>query len=200
MQTAKKILIQEDPFLALLTYRATPIEATGVSLAQLIMGRQIRTTIPVLPQILTPAWPDLDQVAENDKRAKTTYRYYYDRHHGAKPLGMLKPEDTVLMKTGTEKTWSRPGTVNTAGASPRSYIVTTSDGASYRRNRHHLQCTNAVPIPPPPPVPDDESNDNPPPTPPDIELPRPVTAVPDINPAVTTRSGRIICKGMINKS
>ncbi len=76
MQTAKKILKQSDPFTALMSYRATPIQATGVSPTQLMMGRQIRSTVPTLESHLQPEWPDLQQVRKTDQKAKRTYRKY----------------------------------------------------------------------------------------------------------------------------
>jgi transposase InsO family protein len=154
VQTAKSMLIQEDPFLALLTYRATPVAATGVSPAQLMMGRQIRSTIPVLPDTLVPEWPDLVQVAEKDRQAKRTYEHYYNKHHGVRPLTNLQPGDTVRVKFDTEKGWNRSGVVRQPAATPRSYIVETPNG-SYRRNRRHLQQTATVPTLPNPPDSDD---------------------------------------------
>ncbi len=70
VQTAEKILKQSDPFTSLMSYRATPIQATGVSPAQLMMGRQIRTTVPTLESHLQPEWPDLQQVRKTDQKAK----------------------------------------------------------------------------------------------------------------------------------
>ena len=79
VQTAKKILKQPDPFAALMSYRTTPIQATGVSPAQLMMGRQIRTTIPTLESHLQPSWPDLQQVRQADAKAKQRYKHNFNR-------------------------------------------------------------------------------------------------------------------------
>ena len=54
VRIAKRILKQEDPFLALIAYRAAPILETGKTPSELIMGRLIRTTLPTLSKVLEP--------------------------------------------------------------------------------------------------------------------------------------------------
>ena len=48
VRIAKKILRQCGPFLALLSYRATPHTITGVIPCQLMRGREMRTLLPTL--------------------------------------------------------------------------------------------------------------------------------------------------------
>ena len=49
VQTVKNLLKKSaDPYNALLSYRATPLEC-GYSPSQLLMGRQVRSKIPVVP-------------------------------------------------------------------------------------------------------------------------------------------------------
>ena len=79
VQIAKKILSQDDPNLALMTYQATPVPATGYSPAQLLMGRQMRTTLPVLNLKLKPQWPSMRKLKVNDQKTKSRYTTNYNR-------------------------------------------------------------------------------------------------------------------------
>ena len=135
VQTSKKILDQPDPWLALMIYRATPIANLAHSPSQLMMGRQIRTTLPILPQHLSPKQPEEQKIRQADQQAKQKNALYYNR--GTKPLSQLSPGDSIRMRT-KEGHWSDTGTVLEKHSQPRSYIVQQGDGI-YRRNRSHLQ-------------------------------------------------------------
>jgi len=58
VRTVKTLLEKnDDPYTALLTYRSTHLE-NGYSPAELLMGRKLRTTIPVISKQLSPCLPN----------------------------------------------------------------------------------------------------------------------------------------------
>ncbi|KAL7850718.1 hypothetical protein SRHO_G00200670 [Serrasalmus rhombeus] len=132
---AKRILRQ----LALMSYRATPTNATGMSPAQLMTGRQVRTTVSLLPQKLQPSAIDNEQVHKKDQRTKQAYRFFYNRCHSTRNLPALQPGQSVKDKKDEEKGWHMLATVLTKAPEPRSYLVQTEQGTITRRNRRHLQ-------------------------------------------------------------
>lgn len=137
VQTAKRILSQPEPMLALLVYRDTPITATGKSPAQLASGRRLRTTLPTLEENLKPQSFDKTDIEERNAAAKLRNKQQFDHHHGVQPLKELRPGDYVLQKLDDQKTWSNPAVVQQQYA-PRSYEVLTPRG-TFRRNRRHLR-------------------------------------------------------------
>ena len=142
VKTAKWILKQDDPHLALLSYRSTPTEPTRESPAKLLMGREIRTTLPVLKENLQPMWPDLETVKTNDAKAKQCYEKYYNRRYSTKPLPPLAIGDKVRMKIDGKKAWTTTATVKCQDATPRSFTLETERGDTPRRNRRHIQLVN----------------------------------------------------------
>ena len=62
---------------------------------------------------------------------------YYDSK-STKPLDVLQPGENIRVRTPLQKTWE-PGKVIQKHVSPRSYIIQTTDGEKYRRNRVHLR-------------------------------------------------------------
>ena len=111
VRTAKEILAQDDPFLALLTYRATPIPELGASPAELANGRRLRTTLPSLPSALKPRAVQQDKVRALDAKFKARQKAGYDRRHGVKSLPDLQPGEPVLVKLDGQKGWRQPAVV-----------------------------------------------------------------------------------------
>lgn len=72
----------EVPHKALMAYRATPL-AQGASLAQLLMGRNIRTPLPVSQENKEPRWPDLHAFREKDQEMKEKQASCFNKRHCA---------------------------------------------------------------------------------------------------------------------
>lgn len=141
VQVEKSILRQKDRLLALMAYRATPSSSTGVSPAELLMGRKIRTILPTLQDNLKPNWHNEDGIRQADAAAKQKQAYYYKHRNGVRILPPLSPVDPVLTKLDGQTQWTMPAVVCSSSSSPCSYIVETAQGERYRRNRRHLQST-----------------------------------------------------------
>ena len=95
VQTVKRLFKKnEDPYIALLAYRATPFKG-GYSPSELLMSRRLRTTVPVIQQLLIPQVPDVVSVRESQKASKVKMKKDYDRRHAAHDLPELQPGDAV---------------------------------------------------------------------------------------------------------
>lgn len=104
-----------------------------------MIGREIRTTVPILPQQLHSTGVDKQAVRLKDQQTKAAYRFFYNRRHSARPLSALQPGQSVTVKLDGEKSWKTPAKVIAKAQEPRSYLIQTDQGTVARRNRRHLQ-------------------------------------------------------------
>ena len=125
---------ESHPYLVLLSFRAAPIPWCSFSPAQLLIGKQIRTDIPTPNNHLIPKWAYLDNFQEKDKECKEKQKKDYDERYRTRPLDPLDPNVLVWIRTGHNQT---TGQICSPAATPRSYIVTTSDGLGLRRTWSH---------------------------------------------------------------
>ena len=135
VQTVKNMLLtcnktKQDPYLALLQYRNTPIN--GVSPAQALMNRQLNTTLATAPQNLKSEPIDNSKFISQREKQQQKQKLYYNQ--SAKPLPELHDGECVRMKKSPEAKWE-PAIVLAKHQTPRSYLVQTPDGTVYRRNR-----------------------------------------------------------------
>ena len=95
VQTVKNLLKKaDDPYLALLAYRATPLQ-NGYSPAQLLMDRRLRTTVPTVPSHLDPALPESSALAQKEKEKRMSDAAHYNKCHRAAMLSDLSPGERV---------------------------------------------------------------------------------------------------------
>ena len=139
VKTVKQLLKKsEDPFLALLSYRATPFPWCGLSPAELLMGRKIRSGLPQVIHTLAPKWPYLLRFRQCNQKFKRQQERNYNKRHRARPLSPIDDDSPVWVQTDNRRAL---GKVVSPAATPRSYMIDTPTG-EIRRNRQHL-----IPVP-----------------------------------------------------
>ena len=122
---------------ALMAYRNTPVSNFPYTPNQMLYSRQVRTKLPVHPNVLKPhALQDVHVLLQ--RRSDKT-KQYYDR--GSKPLTPLKQGNTIRFRRPGDKFYA-PAQVTKTLDLPRSYIVTDNRGRDYRRNRRDLHLSN----------------------------------------------------------
>ena len=119
-----------DISLSLLEYRNTPI-CGSASPAQLLMGRSLRSILPVTTKHLAQKAPNNQEIRNKILNNQTNQATFYNRQ--AKALPPLTTGDHVRIQK--EGKWD-PAVI-TQKHDERSYTVKTNDG-EYRRNRVHL--------------------------------------------------------------
>ena len=130
----------EDPYLALLYYRASPLPGSNRSPGEMSMNRKLRTKLPSAEEHVTmQKLPDIKQ------------KRYYDR--GSSQLKPLETTDTVRVRS--DGVWSEKAQV-LASVAPNSYLVELERGRRLRRNRRHLLKTQEKFMP----VHEDDDNDD----------------------------------------
>lgn len=143
VQTAKNMLKKcamdnSDINIALLNYRNTPRSDVLGSPNQRLMSRSTRSLIPIHQDHLKPK--TIDNVGENLQLEREKQRFYHDRN--TKPSRDLEIGEKVRLQMDKRK-WIG-ATVTNKTEKPRSYIVRTDDGRSFRRNTIHIHPTQAA--------------------------------------------------------
>ena len=136
VQTVKNMLKKaheqnQDPYLALLEYRNTPVVGMNYSPTQMLMSRRLRTEIPVATSSLSPKVVDASADLIN---MQTRQKRYYDRH--SKSLPPLKRDVACYRRN---KMWNKSCVVDVRNE-PRSYVIRNEHGRM-RRNRRDLYKT-----------------------------------------------------------
>ena len=132
VQTAKNFIKKADNLdMALLCYRTTPIH-NGRSPAELLMGRKLRSNLPILPSDLNPNWKGFQELREKEEQYKAKMKMNFDKHHGVRPLSNLDIGKQVYIPDMMIE-----GEVQGACA-PRSLLIETPKGVT-RRNRRDVR-------------------------------------------------------------
>ena len=121
IQTVKKTLRKaklsnNDPYLAILALRTTPQQKHS-SPAQLLMNRNLQTTLPSPSQLLKQS---------------------YNRN--VKNLPPLNPGQSI--QTNQDKSWSHKGIIIESDISRRSYKILTDKNTVICRNQRHILKSN----------------------------------------------------------
>ena len=128
VQTIKHLLRRsKDQYMALLTYRSTPLPWCDLSPAELLMGRRMRNTLPQTKEQLIPSWGYLPDFWK-DRERKLEQKCNYDTCHQTRDLTLIPDDSQVWIQSSSQP---KPGRVVSSAGSPRSYIVVIPGNTSW---------------------------------------------------------------------
>jgi transposase InsO family protein len=132
VRTMKSLLSKSsDPYLALLQYRAAPLQ-NGYSPAQLLFGRHLRTQVPTLPSNLSPTGVDAEKLKQKEAEYRENQEAYFNKRHRTVGRTQLHAGQEVYLPD-----LHRTGHVSRVLPAPRSVAVATQQG-EVRRNTAHV--------------------------------------------------------------
>ena len=104
VQTVKALLKDsEDPHMALLTYRSTPFPWCMLSLAKLLMGRQLRTNVPIPSTRLIPDCSYREKLRQLDSAFKRKQKENYDQRYKGRSQPQLSTDSDVWITSGRSR-------------------------------------------------------------------------------------------------
>lgn len=109
----------------------------GYAPSELLMGRMLKSNVPISDRQLLPSTPNRNHVKLQDEKLKKRQVRNFDSRHATKDLPALSSGNVVWVSDRQAQ-----GKVIT-GLNARSYEVDTSNG-SFRRNRRDLISTPHV--------------------------------------------------------
>ena len=136
VRTMKGLLKRnDDQHIALMVYRSTLLQ-NGISPAEMLMGRRLRTQLPILPIALKPRSSHGESLKRKEGLRRSDQQQNFNLRHKARDLPKLQIGDPVWI--GDQ---NRQGQVVSRTPEPRSYLVRTDLG-TVRRNRRALDATS----------------------------------------------------------
>jgi hypothetical protein len=122
----------------LLAYRSTPHNTTGVSPAELLFSRKIRTKLPDFVQ--RESKPDV-LVRDRDSEQKAKGKLWADDSRGAKTSEIDLGDKVLVRQDRHDKltTTFNPTPHTVVSKAGNSTIVQAPTGEQYSRNTHHLK-------------------------------------------------------------
>ncbi|UYV79808.1 K02A2.6-like [Cordylochernes scorpioides] len=109
----------KDPVLALMEYRAIPL-ANGLSPAELLFGRKIRTMVSCTSSSLTPKTVDQSKLRGKEEQRKMAQKTAFDRRHAATKKTELIAGEKVWVKD--LRAWGRTYRRNSLLASSQQQV------------------------------------------------------------------------------
>lgn len=128
---------KEDLQIYLLMYRSTPHSTTGVSPAELLFKRKLRTKLPEIYDYSSPEY----EIRDRDSERKGKGKMYGDQRRNARESG-IQEGDVVLVKQKKQNKLStafNPNPMSVVGRNGNSVVVESKDGARYSRNVSHVK-------------------------------------------------------------
>lgn len=138
----KNMLKKSDDFsYCLLEYRNIPTAATGLTPSQILMGRVLKTKLPVLSSMLIPKEYDNRKIREKIELKRSLDKQYYDRTAKTRP-DFIEGENVTVRR---DKEWI-PAKIEKKCSSPKSYIVRDKNNQLLRRNSLFLRKSLNEPV------------------------------------------------------